>query len=415
MKRLRLIATLTLLTVGLSACSDERPIESGTWTGFVTPPGMDRIDSSFDVAYNDDSLDVTLSVDGLDEPFRLHNVQAGDSALTFWWEPLMRVDCTLHSDDDGAYRGECLDGRGDVGPIVMAPPGVTPREYREEEAARLEAEKWAERIELDQIDGPRGEMYDVGDTRINALVEGSGPVSVVLISDFGDDLRTWDYVVHEVKEFARVVSYSRSGLGHSEARTAETSFDQVSRELGMLLDEAGVDPPYVLVGHSFGTAFAQAFAASHPDAVAAMVFVDPLHPATGQRFEQLDADSWNTYWNGQKSLYGMMPGPVLSEFELYRSMIEAGRMEGVGDVPDIPVTVISGLRPPEAVRWVGESAEGLEAKAQLHGEMASEFSQSTHIRAEESGRYVHREAPGRVIDAIRGLVERIQTDEMALN
>jgi pimeloyl-ACP methyl ester carboxylesterase len=49
-------------------------------------------------------------------------------------------------------------------------------------------------------------------------------------------------------------------------------------ELRLLLERAGVPPPYVLVGHSFGGLIIRAFARAHPAEVAGLVFVDPLHP-----------------------------------------------------------------------------------------------------------------------------------------
>jgi pimeloyl-ACP methyl ester carboxylesterase len=49
-------------------------------------------------------------------------------------------------------------------------------------------------------------------------------------------------------------------------------------DLRALLHSAGIPPPYVLVAHSFGGLIIRAFARAHPDEVAGLVFVDPLHP-----------------------------------------------------------------------------------------------------------------------------------------
>ena len=47
-------------------------------------------------------------------------------------------------------------------------------------------------------------------------------------------------------------------------------------ELRTLLTRAGVEPPYVLVGHSFGAYIVQLFVVCYPNEVAGLVLVDPL-------------------------------------------------------------------------------------------------------------------------------------------
>src|SRR5690606_2030340 len=148
-----------------------------------------------------------------------------------------------------------------------------------------------------------------------------------------------------------VLSYSRPGLGHSEERGVATSFDQIVAELDALLDAADVRPPFVLVAHAFGSAFARAYAAQHGQNVAGMVLIDPVHPSIGARLQEIDAPSWESFWSGQKALYEMTPDPVRAEFALYQHFIEEGIEEGaadeIGDLPDVPAAVISGLRQPE--------------------------------------------------------------------
>jgi pimeloyl-ACP methyl ester carboxylesterase len=48
----------------------------------------------------------------------------------------------------------------------------------------------------------------------------------------------------------------------------------VAKELHVLLTNAGISPPYVLVGHSLGGKNVRMFALEHPDEVAGMVLVD---------------------------------------------------------------------------------------------------------------------------------------------
>jgi pimeloyl-ACP methyl ester carboxylesterase len=53
---------------------------------------------------------------------------------------------------------------------------------------------------------------------------------------------------------------------------------QISSELHALLTEAGIEGPYVLVGHSYGGLYMQTYAAQYPDEVAGMALVESSHP-----------------------------------------------------------------------------------------------------------------------------------------
>jgi pimeloyl-ACP methyl ester carboxylesterase len=69
-------------------------------------------------------------------------------------------------------------------------------------------------------------------------------------------------VFPEVARFTRVVSYDRAGYGKSEPGPAPRSQERLAKELHTLLHNAGIMPPYVLVGHSLGGANIRAFAIS---------------------------------------------------------------------------------------------------------------------------------------------------------
>jgi pimeloyl-ACP methyl ester carboxylesterase len=53
---------------------------------------------------------------------------------------------------------------------------------------------------------------------------------------------------------------------------------QITGELQALLKGAGIEGPYVLVGHSFGGLYMQTYAARYPDEVAGVALVESSHP-----------------------------------------------------------------------------------------------------------------------------------------
>ncbi len=107
---------------------------------------------------------------------------------------------------------------------------------------------------------------------------GQGSPAVVLDSALGGTCLTWTHVQPALSPFTHVCSFDRAGFGWSApSRTPRTSANMVE-ELRSLLRAARVDPPYVLVGHSFGALNARTYYARHPEEVAGLVFVDAAHP-----------------------------------------------------------------------------------------------------------------------------------------
>jgi pimeloyl-ACP methyl ester carboxylesterase len=88
-------------------------------------------------------------------------------------------------------------------------------------------------------------------------------------------LETWDSVLPSVAQFAPVVAYDRAGTGQSAWDALPPTPDRVATRLSRLLSQIGVDPPYVLVGHSWGGALVRYFAGQHPRDVIGVLYIDP--------------------------------------------------------------------------------------------------------------------------------------------
>jgi pimeloyl-ACP methyl ester carboxylesterase len=130
---------------------------------------------------------------------------------------------------------------------------------------------------------------DAGGHRLHMCVVGnSGPV-VVLESGLPGGLGYQD-VRREVGKFARAVAYDRAGMGTSDPGPQPRDAKHVVEELRTALRNAGLAPPYVLVGQSMGGAYIRVFAADHPDEVRGMVLVDPIHADVIEPFD--DAKRW---------------------------------------------------------------------------------------------------------------------------
>ena len=118
----------------------------------------------------------------------------------------------------------------------------------------------------------RGELVDVGDYSLHLYCTGEGGApTVVMDSGLGGTVLDWQLVQPEVAQFARVCTYDRAGMGWSERGGQPRTSQQFVEELHALLSNAGVEGPYVLIGHSLGGVNMQLFASHYPDEVAGMV------------------------------------------------------------------------------------------------------------------------------------------------
>ncbi|MGA2726198.1 MAG: alpha/beta hydrolase [Terracidiphilus sp.] len=115
-----------------------------------------------------------------------------------------------------------------------------------------------------------------GGQRIYLLEKGTGEATVLFESGIAATNLNWFHIQETVSRFAATASYDRGGLGWSSpSRTARTPGNLAS-ELHELMQEAGLKPPYILVGHSFGGLVIRRFALLYPEEVASIVLVDPL-------------------------------------------------------------------------------------------------------------------------------------------
>jgi pimeloyl-ACP methyl ester carboxylesterase len=127
---------------------------------------------------------------------------------------------------------------------------------------------------------PPGELVDVGGHRlhVNAAGEPTAVPTIVLEAGMASMSANWAWVREELARHGRVVSYDRAGLGWSDPGNGSMDAATSAEELHTALAAAGIGPPYVLAGHSYGGLVVRMFADLHPGEVAGLVLVDASHP-----------------------------------------------------------------------------------------------------------------------------------------
>jgi len=122
-----------------------------------------------------------------------------------------------------------------------------------------------------------GRWIDIGrKCKLYLLEKGSGGPTVVFESGIAATNLNWHRIQEAVSQFTRTASYDRAGLGWSSVESSVRTPGNIAIELHTMLECAGIKPPYLLVGHSFGGLVMRRYAALYPEDVLGVVLVDPM-------------------------------------------------------------------------------------------------------------------------------------------
>ncbi len=307
---------------------------------------------------------------------------------------------------------------------------------------------------------PPGRLIDVGGRRLHFHEQGSGSPVVILEAGIAGTSLGWALVQPEIAKFTRVCSYDRTGLGWSDAAASAPSVSDAISDLRTLLSRANVQPPYVLVGHSFGGLLVRAYARCRPEEIAGLVLIDPVsiaywsdcsarekaRLALGARFSRRGA-LLARFGVVRLALSALLSGGRLLPKLISRASAGKGRgtVERLaGEVRKLPrevwPAIASHWSDPKCFRAMATALESLPANAQeaLGSTIPSQISvvilsaaDSTkleleererwvqesencrHVRVEKSGHWVQLEEPEVVVDAVHQLVFSLRASHRA--
>ena len=121
---------------------------------------------------------------------------------------------------------------------------------------------------------PPGQRIDIGGYKLHLYSLGKGSPAVVLDHSLGGI--DGYFLVEEIARITRVCIYDRAGYGWSDASPKPRTSEHIVQELDTLLNSAGIEPPYVLVGDSFGTYNVRLYAHRFPEKVVGIILIDGL-------------------------------------------------------------------------------------------------------------------------------------------
>jgi pimeloyl-ACP methyl ester carboxylesterase len=226
-------------------------------------------------------------------------------------------------------------------------------------------------------------------------VAGQGGPSIVFINGAGGPMEGWFRLFPGVAQLGQVFIYDRPGVGASGKPVAPQTAQLGVRQLRALLRQAGVPAPHVLVAHSFGGLYANLYARLHPQEVAGVLFLEAAAP------EDVGA------MKAHAGPVARIINRVLNAFakpdpngEVANEMQSVAQIHAAPPFPPIPVTVLSGAKPPPG--WAA-TGEALAARERSQQALAALSPLGRRIKAGGSGHFPQMSEPELVTDAIAAL------------
>lgn len=135
------------------------------------------------------------------------------------------------------------------------------------------------RSKADKIQ-PDGQFAEIEGHKMHYLKKGTGSGPAIVFETAFDPAGhlQWYHIQKDLPQNFTTFSYDRSGILWSERGTHPKTGEKMAEELHLLLEQANVPKPYILVGHSFGGTLVRFFVNKYPQDVAGVMLVESQYP-----------------------------------------------------------------------------------------------------------------------------------------
>ena len=124
-----------------------------------------------------------------------------------------------------------------------------------------------------------GKLYQVNGHMMHLWCEGSAGSTFVLDAGASMFSSSWRWLIPELSRNNRVCAFDRSGLGWSASGPPPYDGISAANELHELLEQAGIEQPFIYVGHSLGAMLGRIYHRQYPADLDALVMLEPADPA----------------------------------------------------------------------------------------------------------------------------------------
>ncbi|WP_227789435.1 MULTISPECIES: alpha/beta hydrolase [unclassified Nodularia (in: cyanobacteria)] len=301
---------------------------------------------------------------------------------------------------------------------------------------------------LEDRQPPPGKLFDIGGYSLHLYVAGKGSPTIVLDHSLGG-IEGY-LLIEELAQLTQVCIYDRAGYGWSDHSPHPRTSNQIVMELDKLLTQAGIEPPYILIGNSFGSYNVRLYAHRFPEKVLGIILTDGLHETGMLKMTfQLQALKFFFISGFVMSILGSILGiirllricgifellkPELRQFSAHsldsvkrsfcrskhwitmiREMLNLNRSarqvtvaNQLGAMPIVSIKANSFFKPSFWTLFIPLGASN-RLRDKMHIELCNLSTDCLQIPADQSGHFVWVDQPDVIIDAVKLILNKVDS------
>lgn len=245
----------------------------------------------------------------------------------------------------------------------------------------------------------------VNQAKLEYEIKGTGEHIVLFEAGAISGMAGWDSIWDNLPENITAIRYSRRGEGKSSSCVGDLTSTDYVKDTEKLLNLLKVKKPIVYVSHSYGGKVAREFSVRNPDEVSAMLFIDPINPRDVEIIEKLDP------LGGKESNERLKQADVKMGKEnnwcLINDIWNKTPSLGYGDIKNIPITLIAGVKKFENPERLFDTDKARELWGNVQAEWVLKFPKGRAVMATKSGHFVQDDEPKLVISELKKLIVRV--------